>query len=273
MKNFEDCQPEHKKASIEIWKYLNSNELETLLTCFDDELHEYELFSEYICKKFNYNCHEKRNLIMVDLFYYLIKFALKHNFNKLQINVLIYAILTTHELALTTAYGNMDECFKYIKELMILYSVNRPPMSLKLFEPNEIKICLDYFLNTYFRHFKLYKHAFTPTIKLDVKFKYVNLVEDDENNKNEEQIEEPNGEQQEVVDTIQDNEDEIEQNSRLNEKDDELKLFIRNYLSGKVKEVKNELEEELRQAEIELQRKMSINQTNVKSQKAANNKK
>lgn len=287
MKNFEDNLPEVKKASIEIWQYFNSNELETLLTCFDNDddddnkQNEYELFTQYICHKFNYNSKQKSNLIMIDLFYYLIKFALKQNFSKLQINVLIYAILKTHELALSTAYGNIDECFTYLKDMMILYSVNRPPFSLKLFEPNQIKICLEYFFNTYFRHFKLYKLVFTPTIKLDVKFKYSNnnIINDEEESK-EVNINEQN------VDDKQENEEESkeeifeinnEKDIKQNELDNELKLFIRNYLNGKVTQVKNELDEELKQAENELQRKMSINQsTNTKSQKpikTPNNKK
>ncbi|CAJ0936353.1 unnamed protein product [Ranitomeya imitator] len=40
----------------------------------------------------------------------------------------------------------------------------RPPFSIGLFSPQQLLHMSDYFVNTYFRHFKLYKYVFTPQI-------------------------------------------------------------------------------------------------------------
>jgi len=42
--------------------------------------------------------------------------------------------------------------------------VQRPPFSIDLFGANEVRKIVEYVINTYFRHFKLYKYAFTPRV-------------------------------------------------------------------------------------------------------------
>ena len=45
-----------------------------------------------------------------------------------------------------------------------MLSVQRPPFSIDLFGANEVRKIVEYVINTYFRHFKLYKYAFTPRV-------------------------------------------------------------------------------------------------------------
>ena len=40
----------------------------------------------------------------------------------------------------------------------------RPPFSIDLFNADEVSKITDYVLNTYFRHFKMYKYVFTPLV-------------------------------------------------------------------------------------------------------------
>lgn len=40
----------------------------------------------------------------------------------------------------------------------------RPPFSIDLFEEEQLLALADYVVNTYFRHFKLYKYVFTPQV-------------------------------------------------------------------------------------------------------------
>lgn len=40
----------------------------------------------------------------------------------------------------------------------------RPPFSIDLFSQEQLALISDYVVNTYFRHFKLYKYAFTPQV-------------------------------------------------------------------------------------------------------------
>ena len=40
----------------------------------------------------------------------------------------------------------------------------RPPFSIDLFKEEQLLALADYVVNTYFRHFKLYKSVFTPQV-------------------------------------------------------------------------------------------------------------
>lgn len=40
----------------------------------------------------------------------------------------------------------------------------RPPFSIDLFKEEQLLALADYVVNTYFRHFKLYKYVFTPQV-------------------------------------------------------------------------------------------------------------
>lgn len=43
-------------------------------------------------------------------------------------------------------------------------SPQRPPFSINLFKEEQLLALADYVVNTYFRHFKLYKYVFTPQV-------------------------------------------------------------------------------------------------------------
>ena len=40
----------------------------------------------------------------------------------------------------------------------------RPPHSIELFAPDQVRLVTEYTVNSYFRHFKMYKYAFTPLV-------------------------------------------------------------------------------------------------------------
>jgi len=48
--------------------------------------------------------------------------------------------------------------------------MQRPPFSIDLFGANDVRKIVEYVINTYFRHFKLYKYAFTPKVHHSVIF-------------------------------------------------------------------------------------------------------
>ncbi|XP_018867668.1 cilia- and flagella-associated protein 119 isoform X6 [Gorilla gorilla gorilla] len=51
----------------------------------------------------------------------------------------------------------------------------RPPFSIDLFKEEQLLALEDYVVNTYFRHFKLYKYVFTPQVRLDLSLTYMGL--------------------------------------------------------------------------------------------------
>lgn len=54
-------------------------------------------------------------------------------------------------------------------------SPQRPPFSIDLFKEEQLLALADYVVNTYFRHFKLYKYVFTPQVRLDLSLTYMGL--------------------------------------------------------------------------------------------------
>jgi hypothetical protein len=196
-KSFTLKLPGYKRPKLELWKHIDPNNMDTLLRCFEiddyDEfmrrldtnnikvdksvkLEQYKLFVNLFSKLQNLNLNDKRDLILIDLFYYLIEFALANAFNKEQINILISITHRTHELACESSFGNLDETFTYFKNFLVLYAVHRPPFSLNLLTPKQVELVLNYFLDTYFNQFKFFKFVYTPAVRLNLKFEYSNAA-------------------------------------------------------------------------------------------------
>ncbi len=65
---------------------------------------------------------------------------------------------------------------RYLNELLHQYPMTqeicddviplsqRPPHSIELFSADQVRLVSEYVVNTYFRHFKMYKYAFTPLV-------------------------------------------------------------------------------------------------------------
>lgn len=55
----------------------------------------------------------------------------------------------------------IERSFALFKSLMLSHSVQRPPYSIGLFTFPEYRAILEWGLDTYYRHYKLYQYAFT----------------------------------------------------------------------------------------------------------------
>jgi hypothetical protein len=62
----------------------------------------------------------------------------------------------------------VDRSFQLFKGLLLAHSVQRPPYSIGLFTFSEMKAILEWALDTYFRHYKLYMYAFTDRVLMSV---------------------------------------------------------------------------------------------------------
>ena len=76
--------------------------------------------------------------------------------------VLFSMLLKTHGVATSTQHDNLNETFSTFKRYLNAHNVQRPPFSEAVFTLPDSKAVMDFVLNTYFRHFKLYKYCFTP---------------------------------------------------------------------------------------------------------------
>jgi hypothetical protein len=66
----------------------------------------------------------------------------------------------------------VERSFLLLKELLLQHSVQRPPYSAGLLSLAEMHRCLEWLLDTYYRHYKLYQFVFTcrhvrPTVQRD----------------------------------------------------------------------------------------------------------
>ncbi|XP_019484078.1 PREDICTED: coiled-coil domain-containing protein 189 isoform X5 [Hipposideros armiger] len=69
-----------------------------------------------------------------------------------------------HQACVATPLGNVEECYRYFTSVLFCHGVRRPPFSINLFKEEQLLALADYVVNTYFRHFKLYKYVFTPQV-------------------------------------------------------------------------------------------------------------
>jgi len=116
-----------------------------------------------------------RNDVLTDLYMHAIAFSKLQNFTKEQTSTYFSILKQTHEVCVSTPFGNVDDCFSFFRELVLTHAVHRPPWSLEIFSPQQVETITAHVINTYFRHYKLYKYTFTPKVKLDISLQYEGL--------------------------------------------------------------------------------------------------
>jgi len=85
------------------------------------------------------NDDHMKKLILTDLFYYAFIFATESKFNEEQISAFLSIIKRTHEKAIESPFGNIEDSFSYFKELLLRHCVKRPPFSIQLYDMSEAK--------------------------------------------------------------------------------------------------------------------------------------
>ncbi|KAG7226345.1 hypothetical protein INR49_013756 [Caranx melampygus] len=116
-------------------------------------------------------CEPKRG-VLLDLYVQTVLFSREHSFKKEQTSALLSIIKSIHEANIETPLNNIEQCFKYCKELLLCHSVRRPPFSVDLFSSKEVDCIFEYIQKSYITHYKLYKYIFTPQVKLDLSLTY-----------------------------------------------------------------------------------------------------
>ncbi|CAH2308285.1 Hypothetical predicted protein [Pelobates cultripes] len=152
-----------KKSQVCLWRDLTVQDLDVLQkTNHIEEFHR--TLSQIL--GIEGSVSEWHAPILLDLFYYTWRFCQRCRFSKEQTSCLFSIVKDTHSACAGCAVGNPDDCFRHFQELLRCHAVHRPPFSVNLFTQQQIEHISGYFLNTYFRHFKLYKYVFTPQVSL-----------------------------------------------------------------------------------------------------------
>lgn len=116
-----------------------------------------------------------RDAITLDLFSHALIFCRQQGFSLEQTSTACALLQDLHKACIETPLGNVEECYRYFTSVLFCHGVRRPPFSINLFKEEQLLALADYVVNTYFRHFKLYKYVFTPQVRLDLSLTYMGL--------------------------------------------------------------------------------------------------
>lgn len=157
------------KVGVCIWRDLSLAQAEELLrACQDFHAMQNTLSNVLSAQRSLVAMTTKQSLIEVDLYSHVVLFSKKLGLEADQLSALFSIVKDVHSLCVSTAHDNTADAVKLFKELVVCHSVSRPPYSVGLFSLAQAKAITDYVLSTYFKHFKLYKFAYTKQLRLDV---------------------------------------------------------------------------------------------------------
>uniref|UniRef100_A0A5F9D5Q6 Coiled-coil domain containing 189 n=1 Tax=Oryctolagus cuniculus TaxID=9986 RepID=A0A5F9D5Q6_RABIT len=164
--------PPLPQPRICMWKYLDIHSMQQLeKTASTEEMRQ--LLAELL--GLSQPSQSLRDAIVLDLFHHALIFCRQQGFSLEQTSTVCALLQDLHKACTATPLGNVEECYRYFSSLLFCHGIRRPPFSIDLFKEEQLLAVADYVVNTYFRHFKLYKYAFTPQVRLDLSLTYIGL--------------------------------------------------------------------------------------------------
>ncbi|KAI9531778.1 hypothetical protein NQZ68_038171 [Dissostichus eleginoides] len=167
--------PQALKPKLMLWTDVNYHDMEEI-----EKMQSIPDLERALCRVFGVDLPEPKRGVLLELYVQMVLFCRECNFKKEQTSALLSIIKATHEANIETPLNNIEQCFKYCKELLLCHSVRRPPFSINLFNSEEVTCILNYIYNRYVRHYKLYKYIFTPQLKIDLSLTYSGIPDQDE---------------------------------------------------------------------------------------------
>ncbi|KAI9207250.1 flagellar C1a complex subunit C1a-32-domain-containing protein [Polychytrium aggregatum] len=123
---------------------------------------------KYLATVFEIDQESERSGILLDFYYYNLSFARHQKFTPDKTSAFFSIMKQTHNSCTASPFLNLQKDYEAFKGLLLKHSVHRPPYSQKVFSLEDVKIISEYARNTYFRHYLMYKYAFTKKLKLDL---------------------------------------------------------------------------------------------------------
>ncbi|XP_051770793.1 coiled-coil domain-containing protein 189 [Ctenopharyngodon idella] len=176
MKPFEDIKvSQPPRARVLLWADLKHSDMEEI-----EKTNSIPDIERILCRALLVSdVPQPKQRVLLELYTNLVLFCREKNFNREQTSVLISIIKNVHQFNTETPLNNTDHCLTYCSELLLCHSVRRPPFSIDLFSSEQVTQILYYFINTYMRHYFLYKYIFTPEVQLDIYLSYIGIPEED----------------------------------------------------------------------------------------------
>ncbi len=196
------------KPRICLWEDLSFTSTERLQEC-DAAVEDIQ---KELVEILGISNEDKQSKIELDLYTHAVLFAKTNNFSIPQISAFFTIIKSIHALCSSTPFDNQEQALELFKSLLIAHGVARPPYSVMVFLLHQIEMISDYVLCSYFKHYKLYKYAFTKKVHLSLKLAYEGEVEDPPpTEKEDNKEEEKDGEEMKSADDLKEvKEDEVE---------------------------------------------------------------
>ncbi|XP_050408007.1 cilia- and flagella-associated protein 119 isoform X2 [Patella vulgata] len=254
-------QPREHKAKISVWADLTVDDIDKLNESLNADHNKHVLADLFELEDYKENL---KSGITVDLYYYTIQFARENNFTKEKTSTLFSIIKKTHEVCIETPFGNLEQTFKYFKDLLLCHAVKRPPHSIDLFDADEVRKISEYTINTYFRHFKMYKYAFTPLVRLDLSMNYVGVPDSPPPSEAGDLEGEPDGDACGDETKVEGDDGEGPKENASSEQPEviesparkELRTMIQTFLAEEIKKMKISVDEQIKTTEEVIQHKI-----------------
>ncbi|KAM5228326.1 cilia- and flagella-associated protein 119 [Ctenodactylus gundi] len=242
--------PPLPQPGICMWKYLDIHSMHQLeKTASVEEMRE--VLAELL--EIGWPEQNLRDGIVLDLFSHALIFCRQQGFSLEQTSAACALLQDLHKACVATPLGNVEECYRYFTSALFCHGVRRPPFSIDLFKEEQLLALADYVVNTYFRHFKLYKYVFTPQVRLDLSLTYLGLQPpklEGKTKKGQEVEEQAATPQEEESETVAQPVQEPSQVSVL-------LTYIRSQLNKELGQLKQLVEEQLKASEERLSSKLS----------------
>ncbi|XP_060029071.1 cilia- and flagella-associated protein 119 isoform X4 [Erinaceus europaeus] len=214
---------------------------------------------EVLAKLLGLDCPAEnlREAIILDLFSHAVIFCRQQGFSLEQTSTVCAMLQDLHKACVATPLGNLEECYRYFTSVLFCHGVRRPPFSINLFKEEQLLALADYVVNTYFRHFKLYKYVFTPQVQLDLSLTYMGLQPDQCSPEGEPEKEETE-EVEEQAGTAQEQEEEaVVKPEQEPSQVTLLRAYIKSQLSKELGQLQQLVEERLSASEDRLNNKLA----------------
>uniref|UniRef100_A0A0D9R0K1 Cilia and flagella associated protein 119 n=1 Tax=Chlorocebus sabaeus TaxID=60711 RepID=A0A0D9R0K1_CHLSB len=250
--------PPLPRPRICMWKYLDIHSMHQL-----EKTTSAEEMRQVLAELLELGCPEQslRDTITLDLFCHALIFCRQQGFSLEQTSAACALLQDLHKACIATPLGNVEECYHYFTSVLFCHGVRsppqRPPFSIDLFKEEQLLALEDYVVNTYFRHFKLYKYVFTPQVRLDLSLTYMGLqppklwpeseMEKEESKEVEEQAVTP---QEEELETVAPPEPEPSHVHIL-------RAYIKTQMNKELEELQRLVEEQLKASEERLSSKLT----------------
>ncbi|XP_068161172.1 cilia- and flagella-associated protein 119 [Antennarius striatus] len=167
--------PQELRAKIMHWTDVSYHDMEMI-----NKMELIPDLESVLCRVFGVNLPEPKRGVLLELYVDTVLFSRDCSFTAEQTSALLSIVKSVHEVNTKTPQNNIEECFKYSKELLFCHSVRRPPFSTNIFSFEEVQSILRYIYDGYVRHYKLYKYIFTPQEKLDLSLTYSEISDNAE---------------------------------------------------------------------------------------------